>query len=272
VRTAPRSFARATLTPDGPGLVTVTWSAPPGEGTQAVVEATGDGAAWLAARAPRLLGVVDDVTGFAPGPPLRNLWRRHTGLRMTATGTLWHDLAWTIVQQRVHRRDAAEQWRRLVLELGVPVGASGLVAPPAPLTVARLTYPRLHPLGIERQRAEYLIEAARAVGRLQHLTDEPFGAALPVLRSLRGVGAWTSACLAAFTWGEPDTVVLGDAGIPSMVTWLLAREPRGDDARMLELLEPYRPHRARVVRLVLRSGLRPPRYAPRRRGHDIRHR
>jgi hypothetical protein len=41
---------------------------------------------------------------------------------------------------------------------------------------------------------------------------------------------------------------------------------------MLALLEPCRPHRYRVVRLAFRSGLRPPRYAPRRAPHDLRRR
>ena len=43
-----------------------------------------------------------------------------------------------------------------------------------------------------------------------------------------------------------------------MVSWLLAGERRADDARMLELLEPYRPHRYRVVRLAFAAGTRPP--------------
>ena len=40
-------------------------------------------------------------------------------------------------------------------------------------------------------------------------------------------------------------------------------EPRGDDARMLELLEPYRGQRARVVRLIERAGVTAPKYGPR---------
>ena len=42
--------------------------------------------------------------------------------------------------------------------------------------------------------------------------------------------------------------------------------------RMLELLEPYRPHRYRVLRLMMGSGQRPPRRAPRSRRTDIRRR
>jgi hypothetical protein len=32
---------------------------------------------------------------------------------------------------------------------------------------------------------------------------------------------------------------------------------------MLELLEPYRPHRGRVIRLLEAGGVRTPRYGPR---------
>jgi 3-methyladenine DNA glycosylase/8-oxoguanine DNA glycosylase len=69
--------------------------------------------------------------------------------------------------------------------------------------------------------------------------------------------------MAATTWGGPDTVLVGDDGIPARVAWLLAGEVRADDARMLALLEPYRPHRYRVVRLAFLGGVRPPRRAPR---------
>ena len=44
-----------------------------------------------------------------------------------------------------------------------------------------------------------------------------------------------------------------------MVAWALAGEPRGTDERMLELLEPYAGHRGRVLRLLVMSGLAPPR-------------
>ncbi|SNS94558.1 hypothetical protein SAMN06893096_11157 [Geodermatophilus pulveris] len=76
--------------------------------TQVDVTAPGDGAGWLLERAPRLLGLADDPAGSAPASgPLRGLWRRHRGARVGATGTVWHDLAWTVVQQRVTRQDAA---------------------------------------------------------------------------------------------------------------------------------------------------------------------
>lgn len=269
LRLAPGRLERATLTPDGPGTITVAWDA---ERPGAVVTTYGEGAGWLAARAPAMLGLLDDVTGFAPGTgPLRDLWRRHRGDRVAATGTLWHDLAWFVVQQRVTRAEASAQWLRLVQGLGSPApGPVELMVPPAPATVARLTYDRLHRFGIERRRAEHLIEAARCAHRLHPQPDLDRDTALATLGAVRGVGPWTQSCLAAFTYGAADTVITGDAGIPSLVAWVLAGERRADDARMLQLLEPYRPHRYRVIRLAFAGGSRPPRRAPHVPVHEIR--
>lgn len=267
MRSAPGRFERATSTPEGPAALVVTWS-----GSTARVEGSGPGGDWLVARAPGLLGCLDDVTGFDPHEqPLRDLWRRSRGRRIPRTGTVWHDAAFLVVQQRVSRVDAAAQWQRLVDAFGTPSEAvPGLVHPPEPATVGRLGYADLHRLGIDRRRAEHLVAAARAARALAPLADRPFEEALPALRSVRGLGPWTCSCLAARAWGERDSVITGDDGLPSLVAWTLAREPRADDARMLELLEPYRPHRQRVIQLVMAGGLRPPRHAPRGRPHDIR--
>lgn len=269
VRLTPGHFERATLTPEGPGTIDVTWDPARPE---AVVRTYGDGAAWLQRQAPAMLGSLDDVTGFTPTTdPLRTLWRRHRGDRITASGTLWHDLAWFVVQQRVTGGEAAASWSRLVHALGSPApGPIDLTVPPAPAVVARLTYDRLHPYGIGRQRAENLIAAGRCAHRMHQAPALDHDVALSALGAVRGVGPWTLSCLSTFTWGSADTVITGDAGIPSMITWLLARERRGEDHRMQELLEPYRPHRYRVIRLAFASDSRPPRRAPRVPIHRIR--
>jgi hypothetical protein len=57
--------------------------------------------------------------------------------------------------------------------------------------------------------------------------------------------------------------------VPNLVAWALAGEARADDARMLELLEPYRGQRGRVQRLLEASGIRPPRYGPRMAPRNI---
>jgi 3-methyladenine DNA glycosylase/8-oxoguanine DNA glycosylase len=63
--------------------------------------------------------------------------------------------------------------------------------------------------------------------------------------------------------GDTDAVSVGDFHLKHLVTWALAREPRGTDERMLELLVPYRPHRGRVQRLLEASGIKAPAFGPR---------
>ena len=94
-------------------------------------------------------------------------------------------------------------------------------------------------------------------------------AALPIdvaedrLATVQGIGPWTVAEVARLAFGDADAVSVGDYHVPNIVAWALAREPRGSDERMLELLEPYRPHRGRVQRLLEVSGIRAPAFGPR---------
>lgn len=256
IQRGPMSFSRATITPEGPGVIHVTWGR---EAGHVDVQTERDGGAWLLARAPGFIGAADDASGFTPEDPVvRRLWSRFRGDRVGATGTVWHDLAWIITQQRIHRRDAAAQWRRLVQTFGEPCD-EGLLTPPDPDRLARTAPWSLRALGIDERRATALIAAARVAGRLHRLCDDDIDTAAAKLGSLPGVGTWTLACLRAFTWGDPDTVITGDSGIPSLIASTLVGEVRADDARMVELLEPYRPHRYRVLRLALaaRTGRRP---------------
>jgi 3-methyladenine DNA glycosylase/8-oxoguanine DNA glycosylase len=89
------------------------------------------------------------------------------------------------------------------------------------------------------------------------------------LLGIPGVGPWTCAHVMHVAAGDADAVPVGDWHLPRHVGFALADEPRADDARMLELLEPFRPHRARVWRLLVAGTPPPPRRAPRARIHDL---
>jgi 3-methyladenine DNA glycosylase/8-oxoguanine DNA glycosylase len=267
VRLAPGRLDRASSTPDGPVRLTAEWQ-PGGHEVEAWLD--GDGAEWLSLRLPGVLGLRDDADGFAPEGTLGEMWRRRPGLRVARSHTVWHDLAWLVVQQRIRRDDAARQWTRLVERFGDPAAdGSGLRHPPHAARLASAGYHELHPLGIERRRAETLIAAARRAERWAELADSPWAEARRALESLPGVGRWTTSTMAAVTWGDPDAVITGDSGIPSRVAWLLAGEQRADDERMLALLEPFRGHRYRVIQLAFASGSGPPRRHPHPRRFDI---
>ena len=89
------------------------------------------------------------------------------------------------------------------------------------------------------------------------------------LTAVPGIGPWTAAEVGIRALGDPDAVSVGDFHLPNLVSFALAGEPRADDARMLELLEPFRGQRARVIRLLELSGIRIPRYGPRLSGRRI---
>ena len=84
--------------------------------------------------------------------------------------------------------------------------------------------------------------------------SRPAEAARAALMSLPGVGVWTAAETAQRAFGDADALSIGDYHVPKMVGWTLVGRPL-DDAGMLDLLEPMRPHRHRVVRLLEVSGL-----------------
>jgi 3-methyladenine DNA glycosylase/8-oxoguanine DNA glycosylase len=77
------------------------------------------------------------------------------------------------------------------------------------------------------------------------------------------VGLWTSAEVSRIALGDPDAVSVGDYHLKHLVSYALAGEERGSDARMLELLEPYAGHRGRVCRLLEVARVGAPRRAPR---------
>jgi len=82
------------------------------------------------------------------------------------------------------------------------------------------------------------------------------------LEAFPGVGQWTAAKVAQVALGDADAVPVGDYHLPHSVAYALEGVPRSTDERMLQLLEPYRGHRARVIRLIGVAGITAPRYGP----------
>jgi 3-methyladenine DNA glycosylase/8-oxoguanine DNA glycosylase len=219
----------------------------------------------LLERAEAWSGALDDDSGFDPAPSLvRDLWRRRRGMRIPLTALVTERLIPVILEQKVTGLEARRAYRRLVLELGEPApGPFGLTLPPDPARVAELPYHGFHPFGVERRRAEVLRAACARAVWLDAADDLPLDQAEAGIGSLHGVGPWTVAEVARVALGDADAVSVGDFHLKHLVAWALAHEPRGTDERMLELLEPYRPHRGRVQRLLESSGIRAPAFGPR---------
>ncbi len=257
---------RATRTPSGPVTMLIE---PVADGIRA--RAWGSGAAQAIETLPRLLGALDDPGMLAaPRGPIRELVRRLPGLRLGRSDRLLDSLVPAICEQKVTSQEATRSYRCLVLWFGEPApGPGGLRLPPSAQRLSTLGYHQLHPAGIEQRRALVIQRAASRAGWLEAAGVMRPADALARIQGIPGVGPWTAAESVRTAFGDPDAVSVGDYHLPNLVSWALAGEARADDARMLELLEPWRGQRARVVRLLELSGIRPPRYGPRMPARSI---
>jgi len=265
------SAIRATRTVDGSATVLVEL-----RGTRLEAEAWGPGADRVLDGLPALLGLLDNPTGFDPSlhPLIADLARRLPGLRLGWTGAVFEALLPAILEQKVTGREAGTAFAGLTRRYGEPgpgphAAAQGLWLQPAPEVLAALPYHAYHPFGVEQRRAETVRRVARDAQRLEALAVLPGSraevgaAAAAALTRYTGIGAWTAAEVTLRALGDPDAVSVGDFHTKNLVAFALAREPRGTDERMLELLAPWRGHRARVIRLLEASGIEAPRYGPR---------
>jgi 3-methyladenine DNA glycosylase/8-oxoguanine DNA glycosylase len=244
-----------------------------GDGTTVLACAWGPGAAWLLASLPGLLGADDDRTGFQPVHPLlAELDRRYPHLRIGRSGRVLEALVPAVLEQKVVMAEARRAWRALMLKFGEPPpgpAPPGMRVFPPARTWARIPSWEWHRAGVEGVRARTVIGAAQVAGRLEEIAAMTPAEADRRLCSLPGIGPWTSAETRQRACGDADAVSVGDAHLPGAVGWALAGR-KTDDAGMLELLAPYAGHRHRAARLVLLSGMRPPRRGPRNAPRDYR--
>jgi 3-methyladenine DNA glycosylase/8-oxoguanine DNA glycosylase len=261
MRSVSGRIVRATRTVDGPATVAVRWV--PG-GVEA--EAWGPGADRVLDAVPGLIGLDDDRSGFEARhhPLVAELERRQRGIRLGRTGAVLEALVPAILEQKVTGREASRAFRGLIRGWGEPApGPFGLRLLPEPHAIAAIPYHAFHPLGVERRRADLVRRVADRAVRFEEVLGLTREAAYARLTALPGIGPWTAAEVMLRAAGDPDAVSVGDFHLRNLVAFTLAGEVRGTDERMLELLEPWRGHRARVIRLLETSGLRPPAFGPR---------
>lgn len=251
---------RGIRTPQGPATLAI--SVRPHEG-EVHAEAWGAGADWVLAGVPDLLGASDDVSGFDPRHPvLAEAWRRHQHTRIGRSGLVMESLVPAIIEQKVTGQEAFAGFRMLVHRFGVRAPGPGrdlkLWVQPTPeqiRTIPSWEWLRLH---IDPARSRTIVTAARVADALERTASLSPDEADRRLRTLPGVGVWTSAEVRQRVQGDPDAVSFGDYHVAKDVGWALTGTPL-DDAELEPFLEPWRPQRGRVPALVAMAGLHRPR-------------
>ncbi|SDS04872.1 3-methyladenine DNA glycosylase/8-oxoguanine DNA glycosylase [Paraoerskovia marina] len=270
---------RTALLPSGPVTTALVADGP----RSAVVRAWGPGAEEAIHRVPTLLGELDDATTFTPPAPVREAHHQHPGLRIPRTDEVAQAFVGAILDQRVTSIEAFGAWGRLVRRFGTPApgpAPDGMRVAPAAADWARIPTWEWQQAGVDPGRARTVTSAMARAASLERLGSLPAAEAQERLTSLPGVGRWTASEVACRAWGDADVVPVGDFHVAYGVVHAFTGEhvPRPGpgvrttglapaDAQMLELLEPSRPHRFRVLRLLALSGRgerprRGPRAAP----------
>jgi DNA-3-methyladenine glycosylase II len=212
------------------------WASDPGVGEGGEVAGVGPAltVARLAEAVEDLVARDADLAGIVAryGPP--PLWHREPGFP-----TLLH----IMLEQQVSLASARAAFERL-----------GHVA--VPLTPARfleLTDEELLVIGFSRQKARYGRALASAVGSgalelkgLDRLDDEAVHRAL---RSIPGIGPWTSTIYLLMVLGRPDVWPVGDIALAASVGEVKRLGRRPDAIEMAELGEAWRPWRSVAARL-----------------------
>ena len=229
-------FWWACATPDGDGTLALS-----ARGTAVSAQAWGDGADWLLAQVPALLGAGDDWSGLdlqlAPGAGAGAATRvRACGC--ARPGGCMDSLVPAVLEQKVTGREARRAWRTLL-------HWHGRAAPgPTPGRCASRPTRRpcaTSPPGTGTGWASTATARRRSgrprpiAARLEQSTAEDV---LTRLRLVPGVGEWTAAETAQRAFGHPDAVSVGDYHIKNWVTFALTGRPRGTDEQMVALLAP----------------------------------
>lgn len=243
----------------GDGIVATAWGAGAESAIDSVPALCGEGDDWSAL----------DLQGL---PLLHETRRRMPGLRLARTNRLLAALVPAILEQKVTSVEALRSWRRLVTKFGdaAPGPAPmGMRVIPSAETWKRIPSWEWHLAGVGPQRSATVVRAASVAVSLERTVELPAVEAARRVRSVSGIGVWTAAETLQRTHGDPDRVSVGDYHLAAFVGWALVGAPVDDDG-MLQLLEPWAGHRQRVVRLLLASGFRAPRFGPKATIQDHR--
>lgn len=259
---------RATHNSTGPVLLQLT-----GSGDEVVARAWGAGAEECLARLPALLGAEDDPYGFVPADPVvAEAHRRHPDLRLGRTDAVGEALFPAILEQVVTGSEAYGAWARLVRKFGEPAPgpaqlpgspAYGMRLPPSADAWGQVPSWEFLAAGVEQRRSGPLVTAARRVHALERTLAMDSATADKALRSLPGVGPWTSAETRQRAHGDPDAWSVGDYHVGDAITYAIRGAKLGDEVA-LELLAPYVGHRFRAQVLIMMTAGLPPRRGPRR--------
>jgi DNA-3-methyladenine glycosylase II len=191
------------------------------------------GRAALATSDPAMAALIERVGEIDLATRLR---RRSEERPADAYGALLR----AIVGQQLSTKAARTIYLRV---LGLFGGAT-----PSPERLLEASEAELRGCGLSGRKVEYVQDLARHVlgGELEidRLGELPDEAVVEEIVAVRGLGQWTAEMFLIFHLERPDVLSGGDLGIRKAVQIEYGLEEMPAPARVLEIGEPWRPHRS----------------------------
>jgi AraC family transcriptional regulator of adaptative response / DNA-3-methyladenine glycosylase II len=216
------------------------------------------------ARCRRIFGLDRPSAGQTPlarDPLLRPLVRKRRGLRVPGAWDPYETSLRILLGQQVSVAGASTLTGRLVAAFGAPIpGLAPMslthVFPPAAV-IAGSSIDRIKSIGLPAARASAIREFARAYAdeRLQLDGGTALEELLESLRSLPGVGAWTSQMIAKQAAGHAGAFPAGDLGLRRAAGALTGEARPLTESALETLAERWRPHRALAAMHLWMSGV-----------------
>jgi len=156
----------------------------------------------------------------------------------------------SITGQQLSVKAAASIWRRLLERFDghTPTPEQILADDPEELRAA-CGFSRAK-VAYLRSLAEHVLSGELALDRLNELGDDEV---IRELTAVKGIGEWTAHMFLMFTLHRPDVLPTGDLGVRNAVMRAYELQAPPAPAELVEIAEPWRPHRTRASLYLWRS-------------------
>lgn len=182
-----------------------------------------EGAAWLAARCPRMARA-QSLTGDLP-------------LRLRPDG--FDQLLSAIVSQQVSVASARAIWAR--------IEGAGLTNPQS---IAAASDDDLRAVGLSRQKIRYARALAAEGIDFDALRDAPTNEVTATLTKVAGIGIWTAEIYAMFSLGRADVFAPGDLALQEAARMLYDLPERPKEGALRDMAADWSPWRSVAARIL----------------------
>lgn len=233
------------------------------------IEATawGPGAERALREVPAICGAHDDPDAFTTDHEgVQRLARRFRKMRMPRVPWTMESLVAIILQQRIAFVEAAQGWAKIARERGSEApGPLGLRLFPDKQALLEMPTWAYRESLVDRKRELAIRALLDHDQKIQASLSGSFDEIRTTLQRIPGIGPWTTESFLGQRRGDADAVPTLDYWMPHTIVHALTGKPRSTDEEMLALLERFRPHRGRVMRLIFAAGYDAPRHGPRKK-------